>query len=111
MNKKFTAGAIFLLAILIIRMLMQLLPLVAQDAITGAAVAVSLFFALVYLSASIGVARKQRWGSAVALIISFIDLFSALALGGASAIGAGAVDVLILFLAYRQFKMTALPQL
>lgn len=109
MGKKFTIGTIFLLAILIIRMIVQLVALITQDSIEGLYVTVSLLFALFYLSASIGIVWKKRWGSVIAIAIGIIDLFFALALGGTSVIGAGAVDVLILFLAHRQYKMTRLP--
>lgn len=108
MNKKFTASAIFLLAILIIRMLMQIV-VAMQGSIGGATEIAYLLFALLYLAAGIGIARKKRWGAVTAIIIGIIDLLSALALGGTSAIGAGAVDILILFLAYRQFKIARTP--
>lgn len=109
MNKKFTIGTIILLAILIIRMFVQLLVLVMQNFTEGLSMTVSLLLALLYLISSIGIVRKKQWGAIIAMVIGVIDLLSALALGGQFAIGAGVVDVVILLLAYRQFKIRRTP--
>lgn len=61
--------------------------------------------AVIYIGSLIGVFRKNKWGSIIAIIVAIIDILLAFSLfTGAFAFGAAAYDVIMMFLGYKEYK-------
>ncbi|GEM_PF-5145849 len=97
MEQKFNAITIILLIMLIIRLIVQVILSLNN--------LVSISFAALYLAAVIGVVLKQKSGSIFTGVIVIIDIIaSAIFTTGASTFGAVAYDLILGFLAYKEFK-------
>jgi hypothetical protein len=59
---------------------------------------------LVYAVSLFGVAKQKRWGFILTIVISAIDLFSALVIGGAKGVGAEIFDMIVLVLAILELR-------
>lgn len=104
MENKFTLNSYALMALLAIRTLGQILSLRSFISIIG------LIFTLLYLGALVGVFLKKRWGTIITIIIAVIDILGSLTFySGAYALGSATVDVLLMFLGYREYKTRAIP--
>jgi len=100
--KKFNAITIILIVLLSIRLLGQILNFTGS--LTTISLIINITFFIFYLLALIGVILKQRWGSILALIVGIIDALAAFFLGGARGVGAGVADLILIFLAYKEYK-------
>ncbi|NYT00810.1 MAG: hypothetical protein GKB99_03690 [Methanocellales archaeon] len=97
MEKKFNATTIILLIMLIIRFVIQVILSFSNW--------ISISFAVLYLAALIGVVLKQKSGSILTGIIVIIDItLSAIFTSGAYTFGGVAYDLVLGFLAYKEFK-------
>jgi hypothetical protein len=110
-KKQFNVISVILIALLSIRFISQVVigVLSIENLLFLSVVAV---FAIAYLLALIGVILKQKWGSILAIIIAIIDLISAFTIIGESLVfWAAIMDVILLFLAYKEYKqvMPSLP--
>lgn len=103
MKKKFGAITIILIILLIIRLIVQVVGAIVTRANI---VYLSLFsvIAVLYLLILVGVSMKQKWGSILVMIIAIIDILFALALGGATGLGAGVMDLILIVLGYKEYK-------
>ncbi|MDD2665512.1 MAG: hypothetical protein PHD13_01840 [Methanocellales archaeon] len=97
MEQKFNAITIILLIMLVIRLIVQVILSFNN--------LISLSFAALYLAAVVGVVLKQKSGSILAGVIVIIDILaSAIFTTGAYAFGAVSYDLILGFLAYKEFK-------
>ncbi|MDD3421508.1 MAG: hypothetical protein PHS47_04340, partial [Methanocellales archaeon] len=97
MEKKFNAITIILLIMLIIRLIVQVILSFSNW--------ISISFAALYLAAVIGVVLKQKSGSILTEVIVMIDItLSAVFTTGAYTFGGVAYDLILGFLAYKEFK-------
>jgi ABC-type multidrug transport system permease subunit len=103
MEKKFGAATIILIILLIIRFIGQFANafLLSADMVY---LVISSILGVVYLAALIGVLIKQKWGSILVMIIAVIDILFALPIGGAKGFGAGVMDLILIFLGYKEYK-------
>ena len=97
-----TAAAV-LIGLLILRLLGQIFQIIVLMSVSFLFI-VPLLLAILYTAALVGILKQQRWGSILVMIIAGIDLLSALFIGGASGIGAGIVDLILLFLGYKEYS-------
>lgn len=104
MKQKLTLTVIFLIILLLIRALFQFLTLFQLKEIGLVFLVVSLF-AILYVISVVGIYYKQKWAAILVIIIAIVDLMVALTMGGASSVGAGLVDLAILFLAYKEYQL------
>ncbi len=97
MEKKFNAITISLLIILGIRFVVQLILSFTNPVV--------LLFVALYFFAMVGVGLKRKWGSMIAGLIAVIDIISAAAFtSGASGFGAVVYDLILGFLAYKEYQ-------
>ena len=97
MEKKINAITIVLLIMLIIRLIAQVILSFGN--------LISISFAALYLAAVIGVVLKQKRGSILTGVIVIIDIIaSAIFTTGASTFGAVVYDLILGFLAYKEYK-------
>ena len=97
MEKKFNAITIILLIMLIIRLIVQVILSFGN--------LISISFAALYLAAVIGVGLKQKSGSIFTGVIAIIDIIaSAIFTTGAYTFGSVAYDLVLGFLAYKEYK-------
>jgi hypothetical protein len=101
-TKKFNAITIILIVLLSIRLLGQILSSIRP--LTTISLIISIAFFIFYLLALVGVILKQKWGSILALIVGIIDALAAFFMGGAMGVGAGVADLILIFLAYKEYK-------
>ncbi len=100
MEKKFNAITIVLLGMLILRLIAQ--------AILSFSSLISLSFAALYLAAIVGVVLKQKSGSILTEIVVIIDVIaSVIFTTGAYTFGAVGYDLVLGFLAYKEFKQVS----
>ena len=100
METKFNAITIALLLMLILRLTSQVILSFGN--------LVSLSFAVLYLAAVIGVGLKQKGGSILTGVIVIIDIIaSAIFTTGASTFGAVGYDLILGFLAYKEFRQVS----
>lgn len=99
---KFTAITIILLILLTVRVLGQFSNVILGDLVLTV---FSLIFASIYVIALIGIFLRKKWGVIVVVIISVLDIISVAitGIGGAYAFGAIGVDLVLLFLAYKEY--------
>ena len=102
LTKKFNAITIILIVLLSIRLLGQILN--STRSLTTISLIINIAFFNFYLLALIGVILKQRWGSILALIVGVIDALAAFFMGGTVGVGAGVADLILIFLAYKEYK-------
>ena len=103
MAKNFGAVTIILIIFLVLRLCAQIVSAWLQLSNTFVVVTV-MCFAVLYAASLVGVVKKQKWGSTLAMVIGVIDILFALALGGAVGIGAGIADLLLIWLGYMEFR-------
>ena len=97
MGKKFNAITIILLIMLILRLIVQVILSFNN--------LIFLLLAALYLAAVIGVGLKQKRGSILTGVIVIIDIIaSAIFTTGASTFGAVVYDLILGFLAYKEYK-------
>jgi uncharacterized membrane protein YjdF len=60
--------------------------------------------AIVYIVSLLGVVLKKKWGSILIMIFAIIDVFFAFIVGGTFGLGAGVVDLILIFLGYSEYK-------
>lgn len=101
MKNKFNAVTIILIILLAIRAIMQIVLMAMQKDLTF--IAVFIFFTIIYLAALIGVSLKHRFGSVITIIIAVVDLLFALASGGEFGLGAGVMDLALIYLGYKEY--------
>ncbi len=100
MAKKFNAITIILLIMLILRLIVQVILSLNN--------LIFLLLAILYLAAVIGVVLKQKGGSILTGVIVIIDITSsAVFTSGAYIFGAVAYDLVLGFLAYKEFKQVS----
>ena len=100
METKFNAITIALLLMLIIRLIVQVILSFSN--------LISISFAALYLAAVIGVGLKQKGGSVLTGVIVIIDItLSAVFTTGASTFGAVGYDLVLGFLAYKEYKQVS----
>lgn len=110
MGKKFEATTIALIVILSVRFLGQILWIISgfmsemENIDLVSTIIAGSLIATAYLISLLGVSLKRKWGSISAMVIAGIDLIFALLVGGFSGLGAGVVDIVLIFLAYREYK-------
>ncbi len=92
-----------LVGLLILRLFGQIFQIIDLISISFLFI-VPLILAILYAAALVGILKQQRWGSILVMIIAGIDLLSALFIGGARGIGAGIVDLILLFLGYKEYS-------
>ena len=92
-----------LIVLLIIRLFGQIFQAIAFIGSSFLFIIPSLF-AILYGAALVGILKKQKWSLILVMIIAGIDLLFALFIGGASGIGAGIVDLILLFLGYKEYS-------
>ncbi|RLI98687.1 MAG: hypothetical protein DRP08_07935 [Candidatus Aenigmatarchaeota archaeon] len=97
------ATTTILVVLLIIRLFGQIFQMAALIGISFLFV-IPLVFGILYGVALVGILKKQRWGLILVMLIAGIDLLVALIIGGASGIGAGVVDLLLLLLGYKEYS-------
>ena len=97
-----TAAAV-LIGLLILRLLGQIFQIIVLMSVSFLFI-VPLLLAILYTAALVGIVKQQKWGSILVMVIAGIDLLFALFIGGASGIGAGVVDLILLFLGYREYS-------
>jgi len=95
--------AAVLIGLLILRLFGQIFQIIALMSVSFLFI-VPLIFAILYAAALIGIIKQQKWGSILVMVIAGIDLLFALFIGGASGIGAGVVDLILLFLGYKEYS-------
>jgi hypothetical protein len=102
-GKRFSVVAVILLIFLLIRFIAHVAGvfITLEDVFTTVIYSV---FSIAYLAGFIGVLLKKKYGSVIVIVIAIIDLISALFVGGAAGIGAGIYDLILLFLACREYK-------
>lgn len=102
MEKKFNTVTIILIIFLIIRLIGQFIGgFLFADTISQVVFSI---FGILYLVALTGVFMKQEWGSILVMIIAVFDILFAFITGGASGLGAGVVDLILIFLGYKEYK-------
>ena len=100
METKFNAITIILLIMLIIRLIVQVILSFSN--------LISISFAALYLAAVIGVVLKQKGGSILTGVVVIIDIIaSAILTTGAYTLGAVFYDLILGFLAYKEFKQVS----
>ncbi|MBI2047337.1 hypothetical protein HYT26_04225 [Candidatus Pacearchaeota archaeon] len=101
-QEKFGAITIILIILLIIRVIFQFVKgFLSADTIS---LAISSIFGIIYLVALVGVIIKQKWGSILVMVIAVIDSLAAFMTGGVEGLGAGVVDLILIFLGYKEYK-------
>jgi hypothetical protein len=101
MKKRFNTITIILIVFLAIRAFMQIvLMFIQKDILLGV---IFIFFATLYLVALLGVSLKRKFGSILTIIIAIIDLLFALVTGGGFGLGAGVIDLILIFLGYKEY--------
>jgi len=95
--------AAVLIGLLILRLFGQIFQIIALMSVSFLFI-VPLIFAILYAAALLGIIKQQKWGSILVMVIAGIDLLFALFIGGASGIGAGVVDLILLFLGYKEYS-------
>jgi hypothetical protein len=91
-----------LLILLLVRVIGQCVSgFFAESAVT---LVVYIIFASCYIAALVGVLCKQKWGPALSISLALIDILAALAIGGASGVGAGIMDAALIYFAYKEFQ-------
>ena len=100
METKFNAITIILLIMLIIRLIVQVILSFSN--------LISISFAALYLAAVIGVVLKQKGGSILTGVIVIIDItLLAVFTTGAYTFGGVAYDLVLGFLAYKEYKQVS----
>lgn len=101
-GKKKNIILIILIALLAIRVIGNFIgAVISPDTFF---LAVQAIFAVIYLLALIGTIKRKKWGLILIFIAAGIDLISALFIGGFSGLGAGIVDVVLIVLAYLEYR-------
>ncbi len=103
MEKKFGVITIILIILLIIRLIGQF----ASAFLLSADMVYLVIFSILgfaYLAALSGIFIKQKWGSILVMIVAVIDILFAFIMGGATGLGAGVVDLILIFLGYKEYK-------
>ena len=103
MKQKLRSTSMLLMVILLIRAIFQFITLFRLKAI-GLGFILVLIFAILYSVSLVGIYKKQKWAIFLAIFIGIVDLIIALINGGAASVGAGVIDVSILFLAYKEYQ-------
>lgn len=65
---------------------------------------VSLLFSLLYIIGIVGVFTKRKVSIVVLMFLGLLDLISAFKIGGSNGFGAGVFDVILIYLAYKEYK-------
>ena len=101
--KKYNGFTIALIILLVIRLIGQGANAfwMLNDPVFFAAYS---FFGLIYLICLIGVIAKKKWGSVLTVVIAVVDILFSLTMGGAAALGAGIMDLLLMSLGYKEYK-------
>ncbi len=102
MKKKFKAITIILIILLVIRIFSQFFI-----GFSSANINYLIIYSIVgaiYLIALIGIFMKQKWGAISIMVIAIIDILFVFITGGAAGLGAGVIDLILLFLGYKNYK-------
>ena len=100
---KFSLFNIILLVLLVIRLATQIIFLVNSYGVSLWTNSIYIIFSIAYLFAIIGIVLTKKWGSILVILIALIDLAFALGVGGVIGIGAGIVDVALIFLVFMTY--------
>jgi hypothetical protein len=101
MKNRFGAVTITLIVLLTIRAIIQIAMIfIEKEAISKF---IFIILALAYLIAILGVSLKRKFGAVMTMIIATFDLLSALLVGGTFGLGAGIMDLALVFLGYKEY--------
>ncbi|MBD3253303.1 hypothetical protein GF386_06220 [Candidatus Pacearchaeota archaeon] len=103
MKKKLGVTTIILIILLSIRIIGQLV-IAALNWNMPVLLISYLIFSIAYIVSLIGIILNKKWGPIIAIVIAIIDILASLLVGGLTALGAGIYDLIILFLAFIEFK-------
>ena len=101
MNKPLKVLTFLLCLLLAIRIAGQIFAVIIST--NAIYTTVSLVFGLIYLISFIGILLHQKWAVTTIGVVAVLDLLFALGLGGAKGIGAGVVDLALLYLAVKEY--------
>ncbi|MEK6918868.1 MAG: hypothetical protein AABW73_02405 [Nanoarchaeota archaeon] len=101
-SREFSISTIILLVILSIRAIIQLFG--AVTLYSPLFTPIFFLLAALYIVAIIGIIKKHKWGLISSFIVAVIDVMIALSIGGAASLGAGIIDLTIIFLTYKEYK-------
>ncbi|MEK6873511.1 MAG: hypothetical protein AABW91_01590 [Nanoarchaeota archaeon] len=100
---KFNLFSIILIVLLIIRLATQITLLVNSYGVSLWTSSIYAFFIVIYSFAIAGIILSKKWGSISVIVVALVDLAFALGIGGAIGIGAGLVDIILLFLVFMTY--------
>lgn len=101
-NHEMDAAIIFLVILLGLRALGQFVSLIVVEDVLFSVI--SFVLGVIYILALAGVARRMKWGFAVAIAIAAFDAAIAFVTGGVFSAGALIVDLIIIVLAAAEIK-------
>jgi hypothetical protein len=103
---KFGLFTIVLIIVLIIRLIAQIVLLENSYGASLWTSSIYAGFIVIYSVAIVGTLLMKKWGSIAVIAIALVDLAFSLAIGGATGVGAGIVDMILLFLVFMAHKKT-----
>lgn len=107
MEKKFSASAIILSILLLIRLIGQLFIFVLSLLQPTAYTFILLITTIIYLTAFVGVITKTRWALILVIIVASLDMITSILFNSHNyviVIGAFVMDILLLFLSIKIIK-------
>ena len=101
-KKKFTWITIVLIILISIRIIGNGIIIVYSNNLIS--FVVFFIFIITYVLCLAGIVSKRKFGVILTSIAGIIDLIASLALGGATGVGAGIFDIILLILSYKEYK-------